>query len=257
MEVNDLHMLYLRAQLAGDEAAMRKALALLVSPHALDPLPVLVYEAFVIAIRKWAGAQFTHARVIQLVAEARAFFGEEPGLADPVAAESEVLRALGQDTPLFEDADVRAAAHMVILDFLVRKLDFSDTGVDDLLEQARDAANQALATGGSELSSFAISVASSAFERSTCQESPGLQSAGMSVGTVVIATLPTDIPQLPPPAGHRPERDQMIDHALTKMPGMTDTAWNLIVSRGVGAALPLGHRAHAPRRRELSDHDHQ
>lgn len=144
MKVDDLHMVYLRAQLEGEEGVMRRALHQLNGADALDPLAALVYEAFVIAVRKWAGTQFTRAQVIQLVASVRSFFIEEPDLVDPVAAESEVLRALGQAIRLFPDVAACGIARLTVLDFLVHELDLDEDEINNLLEQARDTADRIL-----------------------------------------------------------------------------------------------------------------
>lgn len=140
-------MIFLRAQLDGEEDVMRDALDQLTSLDVQAPLPALVYEAFLIAVRKWAGTKFTRGQVIRLVASARVFFAEEPDLIDPSAAESEVLRALGQNVPPFPDVTACAAAQLTLLDFLVRDLGLSDDEINNLLEQAREAADRRLSTG--------------------------------------------------------------------------------------------------------------
>lgn len=143
MKVDDLHMTYMRAQIAGNEGVMRQALAQLTGPHDLDPLPPLVFEAFVLAVRKWFGSSFTHGQVIRLVAAIRSY---DPKLVDPVAAESEIRRALGDHAALFPDPDARAAVHFILLDFLVRDMQLDNEAVNRLLDKARDTANRILAT---------------------------------------------------------------------------------------------------------------
>jgi hypothetical protein len=137
MTVSDLHMVYLRAQVAGEEAVMRRVLSEITEPRGMDGLLPLAYQAFVLTVRKKFGPRFTHAEVIRFVAHVRAILSERPELVDPVAAESEILRALGQDVPASPDATARSAAHLAVLDVLVHDMDLEDEAVTGLLNQAR------------------------------------------------------------------------------------------------------------------------
>jgi hypothetical protein len=97
-------MVFLKAQLAGDEDIMRDAMSQLTSKHAMDRIVPLLHETFVIATRIWFGAEFTRSDVIHLVARVRASLGEQSGLVGPVAAESEIRRTPGENVPLFVQA---------------------------------------------------------------------------------------------------------------------------------------------------------
>lgn len=60
-----------------------------------------------------------------------------PGTVDPVAAESEIRRALGDTVSELPDPDARAAAQLTVLDYLVRDMKLTDDQIDDLLQDAR------------------------------------------------------------------------------------------------------------------------
>jgi hypothetical protein len=105
-----------------------------------------VHTAFAIAARRKFAAGWTRAEVVRYVARVRALLSERPGLLDPRAAEDELFTALGgaRRGAGFEAGAV-AAARLFLLDALTASLDLDDAGIDDLLEQARDAANRMLA----------------------------------------------------------------------------------------------------------------
>lgn len=134
-----------RAQIGGDEAAMRQIASELSGPGDLDPLPPLIHRAFVLAVRKAFGSQFTRGEVIRLVADVRSMLAPScmTGVVDPVAAESEIRRALGDPAPEFPDPDARAAAQMTVLDFLVHDMALDDGQIGQLLRQARQMATDA------------------------------------------------------------------------------------------------------------------
>ena len=144
MKVDDLHVAYLRAQIAGEQATMLQVLGQLTGANALEPLVPLVHGSFVIAVRKWFGHSFTHAQVIKLVAHARALFSEQPELIDPLIAESEIRRALGENVPPSPDPNARGTVQLAVLDYLVRALDLNDQAIEDFLKEAGSAANDAL-----------------------------------------------------------------------------------------------------------------
>jgi hypothetical protein len=141
MKLDDRHIAWLRAQLNGQEVAMREIMGELSEPGDVDPLSQLIYHAFVIAVRRVFGTQFTHGEVVRLVADERAALGDMHGLVDPVAAESEIRRALGERAVSFPDPVARATAQLTTLDYLVRGMELSDAQVDELLCQARYAAS--------------------------------------------------------------------------------------------------------------------
>lgn len=139
MELGDQHVAWLHAQVRGDEPGMRQIMARFNGPGDLGPLAPLIYHAFVIAVRRAFGPQFTPGEVIRLVANVRTVLSELPDAVDPVAAESEIRRALGDPVPFFPDSDARAAAQMTVLDYLVHDLDLDEKQLDILLGQARQA----------------------------------------------------------------------------------------------------------------------
>jgi hypothetical protein len=149
MKVDDQHVAYLRAQIAGDAGIMEYVMGQMTAPGAMDGLVPLVDEAFVLAVRKWFGPYFTHGQVIRLVAQVRGLLSEQPAIIDPAVAESEIRRALGENLPMFPDARVRAPAQMAVFDLLVRELELDEAEIWALLREAREAADlHAVGTGG-------------------------------------------------------------------------------------------------------------
>jgi hypothetical protein len=140
--VSDLHMVYLRGQIAGEEGVMREALRRLAGPHAMDGLVPLIYEAFVIAVQQKFRPSFTRSEVIRFVAQVRTALGEGAELVDPVTAEAEILLALGQRVPASPDGTVRAAAQMAVLDVIVLDLDLDEETITALLNEARQNAGR-------------------------------------------------------------------------------------------------------------------
>jgi len=144
MRVDDPHVAYLRSQIAGDQQAVLGVMNEL-GARQMGPLVPFLREAFVLAVRRWFGPTFTHGQVIQLVARIRALGADEPDFVNPVAAESEICRALGEDVPQHPDPIARMGAQYVVLDFLVRLLDLDEYAIDALLAEARYTADQTLA----------------------------------------------------------------------------------------------------------------
>ena len=145
MRVDDRHVVWLRAQIAGQEPIMRRAAGELTGPHDLEPLDPFIYHVFVLAVRSAFGAEFTRSQVIKVVADTRVMLSPRTGLVDPIAAESEVRRALGDRAPLFPDAKARTVAQMAILDYLVRERGLDDDEIFALLCQGRQAADRTTA----------------------------------------------------------------------------------------------------------------
>jgi hypothetical protein len=142
MRVNDQHVAYLRAQIAGDAEIMEYVTGQMAAPHAMDGLISLIDEAFVLVVRKWFGAYYSHGQVIRLVAQVRGLLSEQPALVDPVVAESEIRRALGENAPWISDAKVRTPAQLAVFDFLVRELELDESEVWAMLRDAQDAASR-------------------------------------------------------------------------------------------------------------------
>lgn len=145
MKVDDRHVVWLRAQIAGQEAIMRKVQHEFTDPRDMQPVAFLIHHAFVLAVRKAFRAEFTHEQVIRLVAHVRAMLSPRTDLADPLTAESEILRALGEPAPLVADSSTRAAAQMAVLDYLVSDMHLDDDEIFALLYQARQAADRTMA----------------------------------------------------------------------------------------------------------------
>lgn len=121
---------------------MRQIMDQLRIPGGMDPVAPLLYSAFVIAVRKAFAPEFTRGEVVRLVSNVRVLLGEMRDAVDPVAAETEIRRALGENIPAFPDANASAAAQMTVLGYLVRDLGLDGSALSDLLAQARSAADR-------------------------------------------------------------------------------------------------------------------
>lgn len=135
--IDDMHMFLLRAHLDGDQDAVRRAHESLTGPHAMDALGALVHQAFVIAARRTFAPAYNRGQLIQYAASLRAALSERPELLDPVAAELELRRALGEDVPASPDTGARATAQLILLTALARDLELGDDATWDLLLRAR------------------------------------------------------------------------------------------------------------------------
>lgn len=124
---------------------MRRVAAELAAPHDMDPLAPFIHQAFVLAVRAAFGAEFTRSRVIHLVVEVRGMLSPRTNLIDPVVAESEICRALGDPAPFSPDGKARTTAQMAVLDYLVRDMGLDDDEIFALLDQAREAADRTMA----------------------------------------------------------------------------------------------------------------
>jgi hypothetical protein len=136
---DDRHVVLVRALIAGREKDAQRLADELRAAGALESFPPLLHYASAFAVRKAFGSTYTRGQVIQFVAGLRAMLSETPAQVDPVAAESEVLRALGDPVPLFPDDDARGTAQAALLGYLVRDMELGDDQIDAILWQARQA----------------------------------------------------------------------------------------------------------------------
>lgn len=142
MTVNDTNMFILRAHLGGEDAAVRRAYARITDPDAVGDLAELIFEAFLIAARREFFPTWNHAQVVSFVAQLRALLSGRPGILDPITAELELRRALGEDVAVTPDAGARATAQLILLDALIESLNLDDDAIWNLLLQARGNATQ-------------------------------------------------------------------------------------------------------------------
>jgi hypothetical protein len=131
---------------AGDEAA-QELIRRLGPPSDGGPLAGLVYAAFVIAARQKFSPTGMHTEVVRFVAQIRALLSERPDLLDPVAAEQQLRSALGENVPAHPHAGTRVHTQVILLHALVQSQALDDTGLADLLHQARDLASNKTGSG--------------------------------------------------------------------------------------------------------------
>lgn len=135
----------LRAHIAGeDEEAQRAFDQQLAATGDASGLAVLVTAAFAIAARRKFAAGWNRAAVIRYVGRVRALLSERPGLLDPRVAEDELTSALAGQAPAAHEVGAVALARLFLLDALIASLHLDDKAIDDLLGEARDAADRML-----------------------------------------------------------------------------------------------------------------
>lgn len=117
---------------------------------AAGPLVPFLHYTFSLAIRQASGSSYTRSWVVQIVADLRAGIDGTPIVVDPVAAESEILRAFGdQSVPVFPDGDVRATAQATLLWYAVFGMKLDDDEITELLAEARTMTDRDLAARAS------------------------------------------------------------------------------------------------------------
>ena len=104
----------------------------------------LVYAAFLLAVRRRFGPEWTPADVVRYVGSVRAH-GPKDDDFDPLAAETLIGRALGGDPPPVADEEARAAAQAILLITLIIDLELDAAGLDRFLAEARELADRWLA----------------------------------------------------------------------------------------------------------------
>lgn len=140
MKADDRHAEWVRALIAGRQEDAQRLTGELFASGDADSLYPFLYYAFAFAIRRVLRGEPTYDDVIRVVAALRAGLTGTPVVVDPVAAESEILRALGDPSAqLFPDRDARATAEIALLCFSVHDMDLNGDQIDELLRQAREA----------------------------------------------------------------------------------------------------------------------
>jgi len=145
MTIDDRHVEWARALITGRQEDAQRLAGELFASGAGEPLYPLLHYTFAFAIRKLFGDSYSHGLVIELVAALRAGLSGTPADGvDPVAAESEILRALGDATaPVFPGPAARVVAQAAMLSYAVRDMDLGNDQIDELLQRARRAAADA------------------------------------------------------------------------------------------------------------------
>lgn len=142
MRADDRHSAWLRAVITGQQEDAQRLAGEIFAAGAAEPVYPFLHCAFAAAIRQFFGGSYTRDRVIGLVAAVRAGLSGTPadGI-NPVAAESEILRALGDtNVPLFPDGDARAVAQAALFSYTVHAMALDDGQIGELLRQARQMA---------------------------------------------------------------------------------------------------------------------
>jgi hypothetical protein len=130
-------MTFLRAYLTGDHTTVASFSGRLSLPALTPGLAELVYAAFVIGAHRKFAPDPTRAGVVRFVAHTRALLDRDREILDPLAAERELRRALGEDVSPWPDVEVRARTQLVLLDALIQGMTLDRPAIAELLEEAR------------------------------------------------------------------------------------------------------------------------
>src|SRR5262249_23550067 len=120
MPVTGEQVKWLRAYLAGDFDVAKAIHDKLACAGETTGLGALTHMAFVLAARREFSPTWTHAQVIQFVAQVRALLSERPGVLDPADAERELRGALGEKVSDWPSPAVRGRVQLVLLDALTQ-----------------------------------------------------------------------------------------------------------------------------------------
>lgn len=144
MPVTDTHVKILRGFLANDPQAVIQAQEQ--QQHGnLNPLAALVETAFGLAARRAFTPSWTMPGVVRFAARARIENAGNPVQFGALDAERELRRAFGDTVPAPRSYNAAAAAMMCMLHVLIHELKLDESGIDELLVQARVDADHVLA----------------------------------------------------------------------------------------------------------------
>jgi hypothetical protein len=107
----------------------------------------LVHAAMVVAARRKFQSGWTVADVTGFVAGVRRLLSDQPDALDPLVAEHELRRALGEKPTSRPSPRSRGRAQFILLNALVQSLDLNEAEVAALLTEARGIADGLLAGG--------------------------------------------------------------------------------------------------------------
>ncbi|HEY3956085.1 MAG TPA: hypothetical protein VGM53_22170 [Streptosporangiaceae bacterium] len=144
MPVTDEQVAWLRTYLAGESEVAQQLYDQLTGAADAAGLGALVYAAFVIAARQKFASGWARADLIKFIAQTRQSLGVRPDVFDPLVAENQLARALGEQSPDSPDVKANARAQLVLLNALVVNADLEDEAVFSLLIRARKMADRIL-----------------------------------------------------------------------------------------------------------------
>ncbi len=121
--------------------------ARVLAPGAMAGIGALVHAAMVVAARRKFQSGWTAADVTGFVADVRRLLSDQPDALDPLVAEHELRRALGEKPTSRPSPRSRGRAQFILLNALVQSLDLNEAEVAALLTEARGIADSLLAGG--------------------------------------------------------------------------------------------------------------
>ncbi|WP_344954330.1 hypothetical protein [Actinomadura miaoliensis] len=147
MQVTDEHVKALRSYLLEEPEVWIPLHKRLLESGRAQGYELLIWAAFVLLVRRMFSPTWSLDKVIRYVAGVRASFGEQAGLIDARVAESLMRRALGDEANTGEALDragdeSKAHAQLMMLMALASDANFDDSALDDLLNSARELAEQ-------------------------------------------------------------------------------------------------------------------
>ncbi|HEY0541924.1 MAG TPA: hypothetical protein VGD53_26390 [Actinoallomurus sp.] len=142
MALSDEHVAALRGFLAFEPDEGVRLTGRLAQTDDLQSYGVLIYAAFVTAVRRRFSPTWTVPEVIGFVASVRArLLGDEIEI-DPRAAELLMRRALGDSVTGDLDDETKARAQILVLAELIADEQLNASGLDQFMGQARALADQ-------------------------------------------------------------------------------------------------------------------
>lgn len=144
MQVTDEQVAWLRTYLAGETEVAQRRYGQLAGTENAAGLGALVHAAFVIAARRKFAPNGARADLINFIAQTRQLLEVRSDVFDPLVAENQLRRALGEQIPNSPDVKSNARAQLVLLNALVMSTDLDDEAVFSLLIRARKMANRIL-----------------------------------------------------------------------------------------------------------------
>lgn len=103
---------------------------------------VLGGAAFRLAALRRFSPTYTHGDVVRFVAKARGHYRKLAGHVDPLLAEYLILQAVGGEVAGTYGKYRRATAQLDLLRVLVEDLQLDENGIEELLDQARQSADE-------------------------------------------------------------------------------------------------------------------
>jgi hypothetical protein len=139
---------YLSASSDTEAAEAERQFIMLARTGDADGIGELLYAAFVIAARRAFAPTWEAGDIVRFVADVRSSSSEGSGILDPAGAEDQLRAALGQEPAGCSDEEARARAQLILLAALTVRLGLTAQGLDNLVSDGRELADDLIRTNG-------------------------------------------------------------------------------------------------------------